>query len=479
MLIERQRVRTRVARLLDLAMMTAAFLSAAGAMQSPMGPRSLGQLLELRVTVASVLAFSLLLIGWHAALNALGLYPPAGFASSRREAPAVAAGATAATAILLVGDLVLDVRLITPAFLVAFWISGAAFAFTVRWARRALHRFARRGERGRRNLIIVGTNRRAHELYRRLDAVADSDYRFLGFVDDPWPGMMAIYRDRLPVIGTLGEAPRLLRDAVVDEVVLALPLWSYYKQASEVAAICAEQGITLHVVADLFPLRGGLRRTAADADPPIVTLYPAAQRGASAVVKRAIDVVVSLVLLVLLSPIFLLTAILIKLDSPGPIFFLQQRRGLHKRPFTMIKFRTMRPDAENLLVAVEALNEATGPSFKIRNDPRVTAVGRILRRLSIDELPQLLNVLMGDMSLVGPRPLFGWEYERIGEPWIKRRYCVKPGITGLWQVSGRSDLPFERRVELDFEYIDNWSLDLDFRILARTIPAVVRRKGAA
>ncbi len=472
-------MRTRAARLLDLGMMAAAFLAAAGALESDLGPDSLGQLLELRVTLASVFSFVLLLVGWHAALNAFGLYPPAGFPSTRKEAATVAGGVSAACAVLLIGDAILDVRLITPAFLVAFWISGTSLALAVRWARRALLRITRRGERGSRNLIIVGTNRRAIDVYRRLEAVADSEYRFLGFIDDPWPGMIEVYRNRLPLLCGLDDAQQLLRETVVDEVILTLPLRSFYRKAGEIAAVCVEQGIELHLVADLFPVRSGAQYDPQHDANPVVTLYPAVQRGTAALLKRGLDVVGSLTLLVALSPLFLITAILIKLDSPGPVFFRQQRRGLNKRPFTMVKFRTMRPDAEKLLVAVEALNEATGPSFKIRDDPRVTTVGRYLRRLSIDELPQLINVLMGDMSLVGPRPLFGWEYERIGEPWIKRRYSVKPGITGLWQVSGRSDLPFDRRIELDLEYIDNWSLDLDLRILVRTIPAVVRRKGAA
>jgi len=191
------------------------------------------------------------------------------------------------------------------------------------------------------------------------------------------------------------------------------------------------------------------------------------------------DVVVSLALLVLLLPVFLIVPILIRLDSPGPAFFVQQRLGLNKRRFSLYKFRTMVRDAEKLQQELEELNEADGPVFKIRNDPRITRIGRFLRTTSIDELPQLFNVLKGDMSLVGPRPLPVRDYEGFDRHWFNRRFSVRPGITCTWQVDGRSDLPFDKWIKLDLQYIDNWSLPLDLRILLKTVPAVLRGRGAA
>jgi len=170
--------------------------------------------------------------------------------------------------------------------------------------------------------------------------------------------------------------------------------------------------------------------------------------------------------------------VLIKFKSSGPIFFTQLRPGLNKRPFRMIKFRTMVKDADEIIDRFAHLNQESGPAFKIKNDPRITSIGKLLRRASVDELPQLINVLKGEMSLVGPRPLFYWEFERINEDWIKRRCSVKPGITGLWQVNGRSNLAFDKRILIDLEYIDNWSLGLDFSILLKTLPAVLFSKGA-
>ncbi len=196
------------------------------------------------------------------------------------------------------------------------------------------------------------------------------------------------------------------------------------------------------------------------------------------VLKRALDLSASISLLLVLLPLFIIAGVLIKIDSRGPVFFIQERMGYNKRMFRFLKFRTMVDDAEEKLDEVAGLNMESGPAFKIRNDPRITAFGKILRKTSLDELPQLINIVRGEMSLVGPRPLFRWEVERISEPWIKRRFSMKPGLTGLWQVSGRSSMTFDKRIEMDLHYIDNWSMLMDIQILLKTIPAVILGKGA-
>jgi exopolysaccharide biosynthesis polyprenyl glycosylphosphotransferase len=195
--------------------------------------------------------------------------------------------------------------------------------------------------------------------------------------------------------------------------------------------------------------------------------------------KRTLDVSLSLLAMLLLSPLFLLATLIVKLTSPGPGFFVQERVGLNKRRFRLYKFRTMVADAAERQREIEHLNEASGAVFKIRNDPRLTPVGKFLRKTSIDELPQLFNVLKGDMSLVGPRPLPVRDYQGFDQDWQRRRFCVRPGITCLWQINGRSSTPFEKWMELDMEYIDHWSLGLDLKILAKTIPAVIKGAGAA
>jgi len=181
----------------------------------------------------------------------------------------------------------------------------------------------------------------------------------------------------------------------------------------------------------------------------------------------------------LLSPFLAAVAIAIKMTSSGPLLFRQKRVGINKRQFTMYKFRTMVPNAEKLQEMLLPQNEMSGPAFKIKNDPRVTRIGSILRKASIDELPQLLNVLKGDMSIVGPRAMSVRDYQFFDQDWQRRRFSVRPGITCLWQVKGRNNVPFEKWMEMDMQYIDKWSLWLDFKILARTIPAVIRGTGAA
>ena len=206
--------------------------------------------------------------------------------------------------------------------------------------------------------------------------------------------------------------------------------------------------------------------------------YTGVIEGWPVLVKRVLDFCLALVALIIVSPMMLLAAALIKMSSPGPVFFTQKRVGQNKRKFTIYKFRTMAMDAEDRLWQLEHLNEVSGPVFKIKQDPRITTIGKFLRKTSIDELPQLFNVLKGDMSLVGPRPLPIGDYEGFSEDWYRRRFSVRPGITCLWQINGRSQIPFDKWMELDMQYIDKWSLGLDLKILAMTIPAVVKGVGA-
>jgi exopolysaccharide biosynthesis polyprenyl glycosylphosphotransferase len=210
---------------------------------------------------------------------------------------------------------------------------------------------------------------------------------------------------------------------------------------------------------------------------PLFELKPPVFEGFDYALKRSFDLVGSVALILFLSPFVLAFALAIKLTSRGPVFYRSMRPGIGGAPFACFKFRTMYRDAHAHQPALEDRNEASGALFKIRDDPRVTPIGRFLRRFSIDELPQLLNVLRGEMSLVGPRPLPQRDYDRL-EDWHKKRYLVMPGITGLWQVSGRADLDFDDLVRLDFLYLERWSVFLDLSILVKTVPAVLTRRGA-
>jgi exopolysaccharide biosynthesis polyprenyl glycosylphosphotransferase len=264
----------------------------------------------------------------------------------------------------------------------------------------------------------------------------------------------------------------------VDEVLVALPMNKYGSLVETIVRHCEEQGIVVRVRTEMFNLQ--VARSYVDdlQGVPVMTIQSGPADSWQLVMKRLIDIVGSAALLLALAPLFAIVTLLIRLDSLGPVFFAQDRVGFNKRRFKMLKFRTMVVEADQQQDTLEHLNEAQGPVFKIKNDPRITRVGKFLRRFSIDELPQLLNVLKGDMSLVGPRPLPVRDVQRIDVQWHKRRFSIKPGITCLWQVNGRSNIGFNEWVRMDLDYIDKWSLGLDLLILMKTIPVVFRGPGA-
>ena len=304
-------------------------------------------------------------------------------------------------------------------------------------------------------------------------------YRVIGFVDQQWAGLGEFSQSGFNLACDFDGLLTYLRSSVVDEVVVALPMRSLHSRASEVAAICEEQGILVRFISNLFDGKISRPQVEVMEGDSLISHHTVRLEGWPVVAKRAVDILVSATMSLLLLPVLVLTAILIKLTSPGPVFFVQKRLGLNKRHFGIYKFRTMVIDAEKRMKEIEHLNEVSGPVFKIKNDPRITPIGKFLRKTSIDELPQLFNVLKGDMSLVGPRPLPLRDYEGFSEDWQRRRFSVRPGVTCLWQIGGRSSISFEQWMELDLQYIDKWSLLLDFKILLKTIPAVLKGSGAA
>jgi len=314
---------------------------------------------------------------------------------------------------------------------------------------------------------------------RTIQWTPELGYDLLGFVDDDWMGMEEFKKTKFPLACDYAHLPEFLRKNVVDEIVMYLPLRSFYRRSAEIAQLAKQHGIILRLDADIFDLKFARQHTESTAGVPQIVASSNDIDEWQLLMKRAFDFSASLTLLVLLSPLFLIVAILIKLTSHGTVFFSQQRVGLNKRQFTMYKFRTMVPGADHMQERLAHLNEMTGPVFKIKNDPRITPIGRVLRKTSIDELPQLINVLRGDMSLVGPRAIPVRDYQSFSEDWHRRRFSVPPGITCLWQVYGRNSIPFEQWMVLDMQYIDRWSLWLDLKILALTIPAVFRGSGAA
>jgi exopolysaccharide biosynthesis polyprenyl glycosylphosphotransferase len=249
------------------------------------------------------------------------------------------------------------------------------------------------------------------------------------------------------------------------------------ERAVELVDVCHQRGVTVHVAPSTMDILTERAEFVPGQTVPLFTLRPPVFQGIDYALKRSFDLVISVALLVLLSPVLLVIALAIKLGSAGPAIYRSVRPGMAGHPFYCFKFRTMREHADQIQDDLEPLNESSGALFKIRDDPRLTTVGRFLRRFSLDELPQLANVVRGEMSLVGPRPLPMRDFERL-EEWHKKRYLVLPGITGLWQVSGRAELDFDDLVRLDFLYLERWSVFLDLSILLKTIPAVLSRRGA-
>jgi exopolysaccharide biosynthesis polyprenyl glycosylphosphotransferase len=371
------------------------------------------------------------------------------------------------------------VRTITPAFLAGFWISGTSTIILSRLALREFLRRARMHGRNLRHLLIVGTNSRAVEFARAIESRPELGYQLVGFADEEWIGNREFGKDGKSIVSDLEHFSDFMRERIVDEVAIALPMKSFYSQAARITVLCQEQGVIVRVLANIFEVQKGWVNNPHFDGLAVATFGPHSSEGWPMVCKRLLDVSVTSLLLIILAPVFAIVALLIKLDLSGPVFFAQDRVGLNKRRFRMYKFRTMVGDAEKKQSELESLNEADGPVFKIKNDPRVTRMGRYLRKTSIDELPQLLNVLAGDMSLVGPRPLPVRDYRGFDQDSVRRRFSVRPGITCLWQVNGRSSVSFKEWMELDLHYIDHWSLWLDVKLLVKTIPAVLKGAGAA
>jgi len=327
-----------------------------------------------------------------------------------------------------------------------------------------------------RNVLIVGSGPRAQRLYHELYAHAEDAVQIYGFVDTNPDPIAEEIAERM--IGTLDDLEGILMRHVIDDVLITLPIKSCYGKIQNTIALCERLGVRAAYLADVFQSSLGRPSYEQTGRFPVVRMHVVTDDHRM-LVKRAMDLVGGIVGLVLAAPVMLVIVIAIKLSGPGPVIFSQQRFGLNKRRFAMYKFRTMINGAEALQADLETRNEASGPVFKIRDDPRITRVGRLLRRMSLDELPQLFNVVRGDMSLVGPRPLPVRDVHKFSESWLMRRFSVPPGVTGLWQISGRSDLAFDRWVMLDLQYIDGWSLGLDLQILAKTVPAVLWGRGAA
>ena len=322
-----------------------------------------------------------------------------------------------------------------------------------------------------RRALLVGTGEHIREVARALKDAPNSRIEIVGFVSP-----QALPANGLRALGTPQDLDRVLAAEPVDEVIIADPDFPQ-GEAVELVDRCHQRGVRVRIAPSTMEILIHRAEFVPGESVPLFELKPPVFEGIDFALKRTFDIVGASLLLVLLSPLLAAIWIAVKATSRGPALFHSMRPGIGERTFACLKFRTMYLDAEHRQEDLEALNEASGALFKIRRDPRTTPVGRLLRRFSLDELPQLINVLRGEMSLVGPRPLPQRDYELL-EDWHRKRYLVLPGITGLWQVSGRSELDFDDLVHLDFLYLERWSLALDLAILLKTVPAVLMQRGA-
>jgi exopolysaccharide biosynthesis polyprenyl glycosylphosphotransferase len=430
----------------------------------------LGHFLEIRITVYNAAFAFLFMLGWTSTFKALGLYRPEERSLSL-DIMRTIAGCLFMTCILA-GYLVTS-RTTGPTAEICIDFLMCSFFYKI-------SRILVRKWTVNRNplfVVILGSGRRAAKAWRELRTRYHGRVRLVGFVDDRSTSEMAPdIADQY--VGTIKDLDNLLLRNAVDELLIALPARSCYDAAQRAIAISEKIGVRTVYMRDIFDTR--LKNDKAtdlrlfDDLLPFHDDYIVCQE-----LKRMLDIIGAAAGLILLLPLLIGIAVLIKLTSKGPVFFAQERYGYRRRLFKMYKFRTMVRNAPELMKDLEHANEATGPIFKIRNDPRITRVGKFLRAASLDELPQLWNVLAGNMSLVGPRPMSIRDVSHFGEATLMRRFTVRPGMTGLWQVSGRHILSFDKWVEMDFTYIDSWSLALDLEILAKTLPVVFRRAGGA
>lgn len=356
--------------------------------------------------------------------------------------------------------------------IVSYWLGASLSVTLLRFAKRKMYLTLNSRRLLSRTVVIVGAGKVGKSLIKEFQEHKWLGYQVVGYVDDA-------VNEEISDVTHLGKVTELRevigRTIGVDEIIITIP--SERELVHSIISDYRKSPIEIKVIPDMFNLVLGSVQVGNINSLPTVSLVRTPMRGIGFVLKRLTDIVLSLVGLLLVSPIMLLTAIWISIESKGPIIYKQKRIGKNGKVFYMYKFRSMIQDADKMLAQLAKQNEVQGVAFKMKNDPRITKVGRFIRKYSIDELPQIFNVLKGDMSLIGPRPPLDIEVAQYSD-WEWRRLEVLPGITGLWQVSGRSDLSFQQWINLDIYYIENWSIGLDIKILLKTIPVVLKGEGA-
>ena len=411
-------------------------------------------------------------IGWVVALWYFGLYRLRARWQLRSEAKDIARATVLVAALTLSALFLFKQQDVSRLFLLSLFTAEPLVTLASRGTLRFAFSQLRRRGRNARYMVVVGTGKLAQEFADLVEARPGLGIHVIGHVSITGESNLPVTR---PILGPLQDIERIFHSTVVDEVAACIPreLAAYLEP---VASLAADEGKAVRIPVD--PYDGALLNSREEEFEGLLirSLVHDGQREVGLAIKRLVDILGAALGLIVLSPLLLGTALAIRLRDGPPVLFRQTRVGLHGRPFTIVKFRTMAPDAEDRLPEVAHLNELSGAAFKVTDDPRLSRLGRTLRRTSLDELPQLWNVLKGEMSLVGPRPPLPSEVVEY-DIWHRRRLSMKPGITGLWQVEMRHEASFDRWVELDLTYIDRWTLWLDLRILLRTMPSVFMARG--
>lgn len=468
-----------VLRLGDLIVLAAAFGVALLVSGLSRDVPDLATFLAIRVKLGNVLLLLGFAAVWLGVLETFGLYRHGDLGASLAGFSQLFKATALGTLLVPALALVFRLEAVSRSFTLTFFVTVLLGASVLRLSLYLLRREVRRRGSHLRNVIIVGSGPRGSALGEQVRKRPDLGYLLLGYVDDLPAPANPCHGGREKLLGTLAEIEQVLTGHAVDEVLVGLPVKSYYGEIARIISLSEDLGVTVRMPADFFPLEAARTELNYLGGLPIMTVKTPRPSFGGLLLKRVFDLALASLLLLLALPAIVVIAACIKLDSQGPLFFGQLRVGLNRRPFRMLKFRTMVVGAERQQAELEARNEVAGAAFKIKDDPRVTRVGRVLRRFSLDELPQLWNVLKGEMSIVGPRPLPARDVEAFSRRWQNRRFSVKPGLTCLWQANGRHDIAFDEWMELDLQYIDQWSFGLDLEIVLKTVPSVIRGTGAS
>lgn len=413
---------------------------------------------------------------WVTVLNFLGMYRS--FRTSRIKDALFVLCQSAIFSFILFGSFLylFKIQGVSRSLIILFLVIGFVLLGFKKLMMIGAFRYIRDKGFNFRNILLVGTGPRAQQFMKIIESHPEWGLRIIGLIDDDHNLVNKMIRE-YRVFGTFEDIPTIIHNNVVDEIVFVVPgLW--LRKIQNIIHHCETEGVKVNVAVDIYNPEFSRMKLSRFYSFPILTFESSPDKLGHLLIKRIFDLIFSSIILVLLTPLFLLISLLIRISGPGPIFYKQLRCGLNGRKFYLYKFRTMEIDAEKKLKDLLKYNEMQGPAFKLHDDPRVTPIGKFLRRFSLDEFPQFFNVLKGDMSLVGPRPPLPSEVEQYDD-WQRRRLRMRPGITCLWQINGRNNITdFNEWANLDLEYIDSWSLGLDFKIFFKTIPVVLTGAGA-